>query len=288
MIDSSGFKFVSLPFQCGQHRVRIWDNEKNAPLTLLFLHGYGAMIEHWEHNLPFFNENYRVIAADLLGFGKSDKPDILYSLKLWGEEIELLAHYFSLQNFVLIGQSMGAASSVMYVRHFEHKLSRLVLIDCSGHFPKPLSLFEKSLYQLVGSPFIGDALFSVFGNEYGSKMSLLQTYYDPAFVTENLVNAFSESFKNPNSKFAYLAPSKNPDLFQLTALTPPVSKALPTQLIWGKHDKAFPPYETMPFFQNLFPNSTIHVVDQAAHCPHHEQPERVNQLILKFIHSSSV
>ena len=47
--------------------------------NLLLVHGLGASAERWEHVIPNFAKNYRVIVPDLPGFGKSDKFSVRYN-----------------------------------------------------------------------------------------------------------------------------------------------------------------------------------------------------------------
>lgn len=42
---------------------------KDPKPPLILLHGFGAAIEHWRHNIPCLSQHYRVYALDLLGFG---------------------------------------------------------------------------------------------------------------------------------------------------------------------------------------------------------------------------
>lgn len=60
----------------------------NAP-AILFLHGFPTSSLDWTHVLPLLGE-YRAIAPDLLGFGRSDKPRIRYSYPLQANLIAAL------------------------------------------------------------------------------------------------------------------------------------------------------------------------------------------------------
>lgn len=61
---------------------------KQTPLILI--HGFGASIEHWRHNIPVLGQEYPVYALDLLGFGASRKADTEYTVKLWVEQVHVL------------------------------------------------------------------------------------------------------------------------------------------------------------------------------------------------------
>ncbi len=50
---------------------------------VLLIHGFGASIGHWRHNLPALTENHTIYALDLLGFGGSTKAATTYKIDLW-------------------------------------------------------------------------------------------------------------------------------------------------------------------------------------------------------------
>ena len=49
----------------------------------LLVHGFGASSGHWRKNVPLLAQAHKVFALDLLGFGRSDKPLLAYSIDLW-------------------------------------------------------------------------------------------------------------------------------------------------------------------------------------------------------------
>jgi hypothetical protein len=62
--------------------------------ALLLIHGFGANSDHWRKNLPFLAKSHRVYAIDPLGYGYSDKPNLLefpvnslYTFETWAKQI---------------------------------------------------------------------------------------------------------------------------------------------------------------------------------------------------------
>ena len=58
--------------------VKAGEKQSHKP-PLLLIHGFGASTDHWRKNIAQLQENYEVWAIDLLGFGRSAKPDIEYT-----------------------------------------------------------------------------------------------------------------------------------------------------------------------------------------------------------------
>lgn len=265
-------------------RVRIAEvGEDTAEQPMLFIHGYGAMIEHWEYNLPAFASERKVYAMDLLGFGDSDKPDAPYGLELWATQIRAFLDLKRIEKVVLVGHSMGGASSLTFAEKHPDRLSSLVLIDASGIFPKDINPLEQMMYRAVGSPFIGETLFKLFANEFGARQSLIPTYFNLEQVTDDLVAAFAKPLRSPGAIHAYLAPSRYPDRFMLDNFPRPSRYNGKVLLIWGEFDQAFPPKQTLPKFQEILPQAELVVIPNTKHCPHHEQADAVNAAIEQFL-----
>ena len=56
--------------------------------TLLFIHGWSCDTTFWKSQINYFKKNYRVIAIDLPGHGKSSKPKINYTFDLFSEAVK--------------------------------------------------------------------------------------------------------------------------------------------------------------------------------------------------------
>jgi pimeloyl-ACP methyl ester carboxylesterase len=59
----------------GNINTRYWAEGDNGSNVIL-IHGLGASVDIWMHNILAIAERHRVYAPDLVGFGRSDKPDV--------------------------------------------------------------------------------------------------------------------------------------------------------------------------------------------------------------------
>jgi pimeloyl-ACP methyl ester carboxylesterase len=273
---------LALPY--GTIRYESFSNSEHASeaTPALFIHGYGAMIEHWNKNIPAVAATRPVYAMDLLGFGESEKPKTDYGLELWSNQIQTFLDEKRCAKVNLVAHSMGAAASLWFAHHAPERVERLVLIDPSGIFPDDVSALEKLLYRAVGSAFLGEAMFGIFANEFGARQSLVPTYYNTAQVTDALVEQFAKPLRSTGAMNSYLAPSRNPERFLLDTLPRPCRFTGKCLLVWGQYDRAFPPEKILPKFKDLLPQSETAIIENTRHCPHDEQPERVNDLLLDF------
>ncbi len=58
--------------------VRSSDRHPERP-PLLLIHGFGASTDHWRKNISGLSKDFEVWAIDLIGFGRSAKPELQYS-----------------------------------------------------------------------------------------------------------------------------------------------------------------------------------------------------------------
>ena len=99
-----------LPALAGLRLHYLDEGPADAPLTWLCLHGNPAWSYLWRHMIPvFIDASHRVVAPDLIGFGKSDKPkkEAAHSFS-WHRQVLLeLIERLDLHNVVLVVQDWG-------------------------------------------------------------------------------------------------------------------------------------------------------------------------------------
>jgi pimeloyl-ACP methyl ester carboxylesterase len=102
--------------------------------TVVLLHGIIGSISNWQFVIGELSKTHRVVAVDLLGFGKSQRPDNLrYSAKDHVKSIKYTLRQAGVKKpFVLVGHSMGSILAVHYAAAKPKHVSRLVL--CSLPF----------------------------------------------------------------------------------------------------------------------------------------------------------
>ncbi len=105
--------------------------------ALIFVHGWTCHADFWKDSYSAF-PGYRVIAIDLIGHGKSDKPKALYSMEYFAKSIESVMRNAKVQKAVLVGHSMGTPVARQFYRLYPEKTLGLVVVDgaLKRFFPK--------------------------------------------------------------------------------------------------------------------------------------------------------
>ncbi len=102
--------------------------------TLLFLHGLGSYSKSWRYQLDAFAaQGWHVVAMDLPGYGKSDKPEgFPYTMEAMAEAAHEAAGALGLTRPVLVGHSMGGQTALAYAQRHPGDVRALVLTAPAG------------------------------------------------------------------------------------------------------------------------------------------------------------
>ena len=96
--------------------------------ALVFVHGWTCNADFWKDSYSAFPE-YRVIAVDLPGHGKSDKPQATYSMAYFARSIDAVMKAAKVNRAVIAGHSMGTPVARQFYRLYPQKLLGIVVVD---------------------------------------------------------------------------------------------------------------------------------------------------------------
>ncbi|MFQ5472860.1 MAG: alpha/beta fold hydrolase, partial [Dehalococcoidia bacterium] len=97
--------------------------------AILFVHGWTCNLTDWRFQLEEFAKGHRVVALDLRGHGKSDKPDQDYTIDGFADDVVALIEELGLDRPVIVGHSMGGAIAHNIVRRWPEIAAGAVLVD---------------------------------------------------------------------------------------------------------------------------------------------------------------
>src|SRR5438270_8394236 len=105
------------------------DHGSGAPVILI--HGYPLSGASWEKQMPvLLNAGCRVITYDRRGFGKSSQPTEGYNYDTFAADLQQLVTQLKLQDFTLVGFSMGGGEIARYFGRYGSKgVSKAVFIS---------------------------------------------------------------------------------------------------------------------------------------------------------------
>ena len=108
---------------------RIHYVEEGSGDPILFLHGNPTSSYLWRNIMPHVQGHGRCIAMDLIGMGKSDKPDIGYSFFDHSKYVEDFIEQLGLQNITLVIHDWGSALGFHYAMRNERNVKGLAFME---------------------------------------------------------------------------------------------------------------------------------------------------------------
>ncbi|MBO9730964.1 MAG: alpha/beta hydrolase [Chitinophaga sp.] len=242
---------------------------------LVLIHGGGTSgMEVWRYNIPYLlSKGYRILAYDLYGRGYSDRPDVVYNLDLYRQQLVQLLDTLHLQQpFDMIAMSMGAPIGLDYAGNHPDRVKHIVLLG-------PAASGDLQASKLLRIPVISYVLMTTYWYPRSVENQRKE------FVNQPLFNSYSERLKyfmnfkgyKRLTHSGWMNMLNQNQLYLLKQIGP--EKIL---LLYGKQDPFFP-VEKLASYKTLYPTLAVQAIDSAGHMPHYEQPQLVNELMWEYI-----
>src|SRR2546427_71273 len=108
----------------------------SGPVVVL-LHGLGSRKDDWLPVLEPMAQKYRLLVPDQVGFGKSDKPLLDYSVQTYVDFLNEFLRQLKVEKVSLVGESLGGWISALYAVELADgahliPMEKLVLVDAAG------------------------------------------------------------------------------------------------------------------------------------------------------------
>ncbi len=244
--------------------------------AIILLHGFGTSTYTWRHNITWIGTSRRIYSIDLLGFGKSDKPEITYSPQVWANLVNEFMIARHIKKVSLIGHSLGGLVACRVALKFPEKLDRLVLVAPMGLRPVSQTPWRISLTPVLGSLLTRFA----FDKEQVEESLREDLYFDPTLVGKNDVEAYWKPYSSAQARKVLAQVVRSSELWTLAGELDRI--AVPTLIIWGDKDKMLDVAQAAAFHKQI-PDAKFIILPACGHLPHEERPEDVNKGIRAFL-----
>lgn len=108
--------------------------EGSGDEAVVFVHGWNCDRSYWDRQVPFFAEDYRVVAVDLPGHGESSFDREEWTMEAYGEDVAAVVKGLDLQRVVLVGHSMGGSVILCAAKEIGDRVVALVGVDTFQDF----------------------------------------------------------------------------------------------------------------------------------------------------------
>ncbi|MEX2473355.1 MAG: alpha/beta fold hydrolase [Gemmatimonadota bacterium] len=245
--------------------------------VFLLIHGYGASTFSWRSWAPVLERRGHVIAIDLLGCGQSAMPpDGPYGpVGQAGLVLELLGRLASEEEIepgrvTLVGHSLGGGIALLTALELQRAgtpAGRLVVL-AGAAYPQHMPPFVK----IASTPRLARFLLRAAPTRPLARQVLRSIVFDPAVVTDELVDGYARPLAREGAAGALIASARHIQPPDLPAITERYrSLAVPTLLLWGRHDRVVPAWVGERLARAL-PDARLRVLERCGHLPQDEGP----------------
>ena len=288
--DNFSWNFLNYPIYTISQKPK----ETKKDIAILLIHGFGASTDHWRFNIPILASKFEVHAIDLLGFGKSPKPnDVEYSGSLWKDQVVAYVKERIKKPTIVVGNSLGGYAALAAGAELQNLSAGVILLNAAGYFSEE-KLGKKNMLQTsvetVAGIFLKNIVLQRLIFENMRKPSTIKKTLNQVYINQKNVDDFLvDSIRNPSldaGAFNVFRSVFNPSGPQGEPLDELFKKlSSPLLLLWGSKDPWMNTPKKRGLYEKFTPKNTTEVILDAGHCPHDEVPELVNQKILDWIES---
>lgn len=259
---------------------------KGTGFPLLFIHGFGSKKEIWKPQLTELSKEFEAITYDLRGTGKTDRPNYLYTMDMFVEDIKEMLNHLQIESTHLIGRSFGGMIAQNYVLKYPEMVKKLVLIATNAKFDEEgaVEIVIRNRIQEIEliktnpvKAFWNKAMF-IYHQKFRQelKQNPKKKFYE-AFSLEDLIE---ESTINPSKAQDIMNQGNAMKLHNTFNHLNKIRNE--TLLITASHDRLMPK-SLMIEMNNKIPNSKLKIIQKAGHFMTVSRASEVNKIILDFL-----
>lgn len=252
---------------------------KGEPLVLIM--GYTLRGGHWSELQDKLSKEYRVIVPDNRGTGRSDKPEIPYTVKMMAADVVGLLDVLGIGAANVFGYSMGGMIAQEFALHYPDRLNNLILAatSCGGNkavLPAPHDMaliFNPELARMTPEQ---------------AARTILPLMWNKEFVANNpaaIERFVATSCEYPTPRQAVKS-QQNAVMTHSTHDRLPDIK-VPTLVIVGSNDRLMP-CENSKILTAGIPGAELVIIENAGHGLFISDPtDKVSKIVLDFLRRHS-
>lgn len=284
-------------------RVHVRDQGPTDAPTLLLLHGTFASLHTWEGWVDELQDAYRLVRLDLPGFGLTGPhPDQDYSLAATLYLLEQLRSHLVIEQWAVVGNSLGAGYAMAYAQHFPEVVSavgalnggrlRLTAAEWAARQDELRSQQQAErgdslVVRALGQPQLR-ALMTRVTPRFLVRYALRDVYGAPEQVSAETVRRYQELLRRSGNRHAFVSRStaSNRPIDTVPALNDPTAAdalTMPIIILWGELDRWIPLSVGQRLHQAL-PSSVLITYPELGHVPMEEAPALTARDLVSALH----
>ena len=173
-------------------RISFTRRGKGPPVLLIHGIHAAAWSYEWHDNVDHLALTNTVYTLDLLGFGRSDRPAIRYSARLYISLISDFVDQVIGDPCVLVATSLSGAYAVVLGARDPQRFPAVALVAPAGlvRLNRAATIAGEAGQLAVDAPILGTAMFNALVSRRSIRNFLEKAYADDSIVTDELVEIY--------------------------------------------------------------------------------------------------
>lgn len=242
---------------------------------LLLLHDLSPVSSslEWNYIIPVLAKTHTVYSIDLLGCGKSDKPNLTYTNFLYVQMISDFIKHVVHEPVDIIASGSSVPLVIMADTANQEIVDKMVFVNpqCLHDLAKIPSKRSKLLYHFISMPLLGTFLYNILFSRRQISSYAKKLFYDSTLIDEVMLDACHEAAHTDHIHSRYLFASIKGNYTKVN-IAPFLSKITNSVfIIIGENEPKFK--EIANEYQKFLPSIEIVDIEESKKFPHIEKPE---------------
>jgi len=260
----------------------------DGPLVVL-LHGFPEFWYGWRRQVaPLVEAGFRVVAPDLRGYNLSAKPDgfTAYTADKVAADIRGLIFALGAESALVVGHDWGGSVAWTLAMNYPEVVDRLAILN-AAHPRKlneglrhPSQLLRSWYFFYFQSPRLPER--RARARHWRFFKRFMRDARPP--YTDDELDSYVEAWSQPGAATGMI------DYYRAAVRLGSKQEVLPisapTLVIWGQRDRYLGPKLAEPHHEDVPNLDRVERLPEASHWVHHDEAERVNELLVDFFASA--
>lgn len=248
--------------------------------SVIFHHGGLYYGWYWSEQIKALaQEGYRVVVKDRLGWGKSSKPIIAYSISLWASNTARLMDHLDIEQAAIVGHSIGGQMVTRFAFLYPERITHLVTVNQVGLADRRAGRgFRPLSGEVDANPNMEEVYAGLLrwaDDNYSS--------WKPEYIDHMRIR-YGQRLSGDWPRLAYVSQLTNHMRAMDTVIHDRQYIQTKTLVLGGEED--YPSFaEEARQAADAFPNGEVFLIPGVGHNPHEEVPDMVSAELIRFFGS---
>ena len=282
----AGGAFATAPFDVYESGYEVQGRGR----AVVMIHGIGGGSSMFQYRLnapAVAAAGYRVYTLDLLGFGRSSRPEIRYTQDLMVAQIESFLTTVVREPAVLVANGLAGAYAIRVAAERPDLVAGLALIGPTGYeqLNREQDEARTRFFDLLANPVVGEVFASLLVETGAQRFFLLDAYHRRDSLTPEVLATYDRNLKAPGARwvvFSFVSGNLDQDVRTLWPTT-----TAPTLLVWGL-EEGFNSLADAEDFLRARPETSFLLLRDASLLPNEERADAFNEALLGFLARSGL